>query len=204
MLLFLDNRQHNDTSISLINTIMKNIKSIIDALCIRAIKRIKLGFITAKTLAVFASFIAGGALSALFHNPSAYLGAMLSAISTIVVLQQEDLSKSINQGWLRVLGSFIGALIAFIYLSFFPFTLIGMTITIFFLGIICMILSVPDNGKMATVVLIWVLIRSVDSDQSPLLNGFLRFSESAIGVGIGLVTAWILAKLNSLFKSGQS
>lgn len=183
---------------------MKNIKPIIEALCIRAIKRIKLGFITAKTLAVFASFIAGGALSALFHNPSAYLGAMLSAISTIVVLQQEDLSKSINQGWLRVLGSFIGALIAFIYLSFFPFTLIGMTITIFFLGIICMILSVPDNGKMATVVLIWVLIRSVDSDQSPLLNGFLRFSESAIGVGIGLITAWILAKLNSLFKSGQS
>lgn len=67
-----------------------------------------------------------------------------------------------------------------------------------------MILSVPDNGKMATVVLIWVLIRSVDSDQSPWLNGFLRFTESAIGVGIGLVTAWILAKLNSLFKSGQS
>lgn len=133
MLLFLDNRQHNDTCISLINTIMKNIKPIIEALCIRAIKRIKLGFITAKTLAVFASFIAGGALSTLFHNPSAYLGAMLSAISTIVVLQQEDLSKSINQGWLRVLGSFIGALIAFIYLSFFPFTLIGMTITIFFL-----------------------------------------------------------------------
>ena len=188
----------------LINTVMKNVKTTIEALCIHAIKRIKLGFITAKTLAVFASFIAGGALSALFHNPSAFLGAMLSAISTIVVLQQEDLSKSINQGWLRVLGSFIGALIAFIYLSFFPFTLIGMTITIFFLGIICMILSVPDNGKMATVVLIWVLIRSVDSDQSPLLNGFLRFSESAIGVGIGLVTAWILAKLNSLFKSGQS
>lgn len=166
---------------------------------IQAIQRIKPGFITAKTIAVFTSFVAGGALSVYFHNSSSYLGAMLAAISAIVVLQTEDLSKSINQGWLRVLGSFIGALIAFVYLSFFPFSLIGMCISVFFLSTVCMLLSVPDNGKMATVVLIWVLIRSVDSDQSPLLNGFLRFSESTIGVGIGLITAYFLEKLNALF-----
>ncbi|MGL5731961.1 MAG: FUSC family protein [Bacteroidales bacterium] len=168
---------------------------------LRVIQRIKLGFITAKTIAVFISFIAGGALSVYFHNSSSYLGAMLAAISAIVVLQTENLSKSINQGWLRVLGSFIGALIAYIYLLFFPFSLPGMCISIFFLGIICMLLSVPDNGKMATVVLIWVFIRSMDSTQSPLLNGFLRFTESTIGVTIGLITAYFLEKLNILFHN---
>ncbi|MGL4780566.1 MAG: FUSC family protein [Bacteroidales bacterium] len=168
---------------------------------IKAIRRIKPGFIAAKTIAVFTSFVAGGALSVYFHNSSSYLGAMLAAISAIVVLQTEDLAKSMNQGWLRILGSFIGALLAFIYLSFFPFSLIGMCVSVFVLSMICMLLSVPDNGKMATVVLIWVLIRSVDSDQSPLLNGFLRFTESSIGVGIGLITAYFLEKLNALFHN---
>ena len=124
------------------------------------ISRIKIAFITAKTLSVLFSFLIGGVISDLFHDSTPYLGSMLAAISSLVVLPEEDFDKTLKVGWRRVLGSFIGAVMGVIYLLLVDFSFFGMVIAIFILSIICMALSVLDNGKIASVVLIRLLVRS--------------------------------------------
>lgn len=146
----------------------------------------------AKSLAVFCSYWLGTYITGLFHEDTQLLGAMLASISSIVVLQA-DVKTSEHQGWLRVLGTFIGAVIAYLYLTLFPFTIEGMILSVFVLELMCMLVKIPDNGKMATITLVVVLIISKKSpDLPPLLNGFLRFSEASIGAIVSIVMAYAI------------
>ena len=96
---------------------------------------------------------------------------MLACVSAIVVQQQPDIRHAVQQGWLRVLGTFIGAVVAYVYLVNFRFSPAGMVIAVVLEEVICMMFKVPDNGKMATITLIIVLIVSERSpDLSPLAN----------------------------------
>ena len=67
-----------------------------------------------------------------------------------------------------------------------------MIIAVFILELICMLLNVPDNGKMASITLTVILIISDEyPDLPPWENGLLRFSEAAVGAGIGIFMVWI-------------
>lgn len=143
----------------------------------------------AKSIAVLLSYLVGFYITGSFHDESRYFGAMLAAISSVVALQA-DVKTSIKQGWLRVLGTFIGAVIATIYLMIFPFSIIGFIVTVFMLEIVCMMLSIPDNGRMATIALIVILLISQKApDIPPIVNSSLRFLETAIGSAIGIAMA---------------
>lgn len=145
----------------------------------------------AKSLAVLISYLVGYYLTGSFHDESRYFGAMLAAIASVVALQA-DIKTSLRQGWLRVLGTFIGAVIATIYLLIFPFSVAGLIATVFLLEIVCMILTIPDNGKMATIALIVImLISQKNPDIPPIVNSSLRFLETAVGVVIGITMAWL-------------
>ena len=145
---------------------------------------------TAKGVAVLLSYLVGAYLTGHFHVESRWMGSMLAVISAIVVLQ-EDVKTSIHQGGLRVFGTFIGAVIAYVYLLLFPFTLLGMIVTVFLLDILCMLLGIPDDGKMTTITLVIILLISKMSPSiSPFVNGVLRFSEATVGALIGIALAW--------------
>ncbi|WP_302568075.1 FUSC family protein [Culturomica massiliensis] len=156
-------------------------------------------------MAVLLSYFFGNYVTGHFHENSGYIGAILACTSSIVVLQENDLKNSLHNGWLRVLGTFMGALIAWIYLLFYPFTIIGMVVAVFILEVICMLLKVPDNGKMATITLSVILIISREyPDLPPWANGLLRFSESAVGAGIGIFMVWleyIFQKFRTIWKN---
>lgn len=146
----------------------------------------------AKSIAVLFSYLAGFYLTGSFHDESRYFGAMLAGIASVVALQA-DFKTSVKQGWLRVVGTFIGSLIATIYLMLFPFSLLGLIVTVFLLEITCMLLKIPDNGKMATIALIVIMLISQKSpDIPPIVNGTLRFLETVVGAVIGIVIAWLM------------
>lgn len=168
-------------------------------------KRVSLIFILGKSMAVFISYYLGELISIGIHDASSDTGALLACISSVVVLQDEDLKKSMSTGWLRVIGAFIGAFIAVIYLLFFPFSVPGMTVAVFILSVICMFIRIPDNGKMAAVTLIWVLFMSLKNPEiSPVENGALRFLESAIGVSVGILIAWGLNRFSQINNDRKS
>lgn len=157
----------------------------------------------AKSIAVLVSYLAGFYLTGSFHDESRYFGAMLAAIGSIVALQP-DIKTSIKQGWLRVLGTFIGATIATIYLLIFPFSVAGLIVTVFVLEIVCMILSIPDNGKMATIALVVImLISQKNPDIPPIVNSSLRFLETAVGVSIGIAMAWCVGLIKQKITKGK-
>lgn len=171
---------------------------------LKIIRRVHLGAAFVKCLAVLLAYFFGNYVTGHFHEGSRYIGAILACTSAIVVLQANDLKNSLHNAWLRVLGTFIGAFIAWVYLLFYPFTILGMIVTVFILEIICMLLKVPDNGKMATITLSVILIISREyPGLPPWANGLLRFSESAVGAGIGIFMVWqesVFQKFRSIWK----
>lgn len=171
----------------------------------RLIHRIQPLVALAKCVAVLLSYLLGAYVSSYFHETSGLTGAILACTSAIVVLQETDMKNSLKKGWLRVLGTFIGAIIAYCYLLLYPFSIAGMVITTFILEIICMLLRIPDNGKMATITLIIILIVSKQSpDLAPWLNGVLRFSEAAIGAAIGIGLLWVQIIMQKAVKKTPS
>ena len=126
------------------------------------------------------------------HAGSRWVGAMLAAMAALVVLQEPDVRGSIRKGWLRVLGTFIGAMLACLYLTFFPFSVLGLIFMVYLLDIVCPLLHIPDKGQIAALTLVAVLfVSQAEPDLAPVKNGALRFLESAVGAGIGVSAVWL-------------
>ena len=165
------------------------------------IRRIHPDIAFLKCMAVLLSYFFGSYVTGHFHQESSAIGAILACTSSIVVLQDNDLKNSLHNGWLRVLGTFIGAFIAWMYLLFYSFSIAGMIIAVFVLEVICMLLKVPDNGKMATITLTVVLIISHEYPGVPSWeNGLLRFSEAAVGAATGIFMVWVELVFQKFWK----
>lgn len=172
---------------------------------IEILRRIEPLEVIAKAVAVMLAYLLGYAITSHFHEASSLTGAMLACVSAIVVQQQPDIGQAIRQGWLRVLGTFIGAVVAYIYLVNFRFSAVGMVVAVVLEEVACMLFKVPDNGKIATITLVIVLIVSEESpDLTPLANGLLRFSEATIGAIVGIAAAWLADWLRRRFYASAS
>ncbi len=147
-------------------------------------------------LVSLAAYLVGYYFTGLFHGRSSSIGGLWSLIAAIVVLQatSRDTWKS---AVLRVLGTFIGAMLGGFYLYLLPFSPIGMAVSIGLTVLLCQALKVPDHGRLAaiTVALIMV-ISSGNPELSPFANAALRFIESVIGAVIAVlaVLLWPKAK----------
>lgn len=141
----------------------------------------------ATCVGVLLAYLVGTYVTGPFHVASHWMGAMLACTSVVVVLQKPGLKQSLPVGWMRVLGTFIGAVIAFCYLSLWHFSIVGMLCSVFLLEIVSMLLGIYLNGHIATITLIVILLISQENPQlPPAINCLLRLLESVVGVGIGL------------------
>ncbi len=158
----------------------------------------------ATCIGVLLAYLVGTYVTGPFHAASHWMGAMLACTSVVVVLQKPGLRQSLPVGWMRVLGTFIGALIAFCYLSIWHFSVAGMLVTIFLLEIVSMLLGIYVNGHIATITLIVILLISQENPRlPPAINCLLRFLESVVGVGIGLGVMWVSERWQRLHRQSQ-
>jgi uncharacterized membrane protein YgaE (UPF0421/DUF939 family) len=149
-----------------------------------------------KAVAVLMAYVFGDWFAELFSSKTMLLGVMLACTSAVIVMDTGGVRSSLKVGWLRLLGTLIGAVLAYVYLMFFEFNIGGMALAVVVLSLVCMALGIPDGGKIATITLIIVLIVSkLEPDLSPLINGALRFGESAVGALIGIGVSWVADKL---------
>jgi len=130
--------------------------------------------------------------TAIFHGESASMGGLWSLISGLVVLQATTRDTWKSAG-LRVLGTFIGAVVSGTYLSFLPFGPAGMAISLGVTIVLCQLLNVPEHGRLAVItVAVIMVISHMNPTLNPIVNAVLRFSEACIGsaaaVAIVLVT----------------
>lgn len=156
-----------------------------------ALSRVQPFTLFVSCLGIWLAYLTGIYATGSFHSSSRWMGAMLSCTSVITVLQMPTYRDSLKPGIMRVVGTFLGALIAYIYLKMLPFSVVGMLLTVFALEALCMILNIYNNGRIATITLLIIMLVSQLSPQSdPMVNCSLRFFESAVGVGVGLAVRW--------------
>lgn len=139
------------------------------------------------------AYLTGIYVTGSLHGASRWMGAMLACTSAVVVLQSPGYKEALHAGWIRVLGTFLGALIAYAYLSVWNFSIIGMLASVFVLEMLSMMLGIYKNDRISTItLLIILLISQMTPHITPLENCLLRFCESATGVGVGLGMLWLL------------
>ena len=194
---------------------MKNISTLSRAIAYigrvinSAVSRINPFVLLVSCLGIWLGYMTGMYVTGSFHSASRWLGAMLSCTSLITVLQMPNYRASIAPSALRLLGTFLGALIAYVYLRLLPFSVVGMLLSVFVLEVLCMILNIYNKSRIATITLIMImLVSQMEPESDPLVNCLLRFFESAVGVGVGLLLHLSIEKWNNLrqrFSSlGQS
>ena len=141
-----------------------------------------------------AAYLAGAFFTSSFHGRSSSIGGLWCLISGIVVLQATS-RDAWQSAVLRVLGTLIGATIGGFYLHFFPFSPIGMAVSVGLTVLLCQALDVPDHGRLAAItVALIIVISSGNPDLSPFANAALRFSESVIGAGIAVLAVLLWPK----------
>ena len=138
------------------------------------------------------AFTFGLAMGHWVDTPSASIGALWCAIAGMTTLQ-----TTVSETWqamrAQLLGTFTGAVIAAVYLAFFPFSAIGMALCIGATVLACRLSSYADNGRQAAVnVAVIMVISSLHPDLNSFANSALRFIEACVGTAIALLLmhAW--------------
>ena len=163
----------------------------------RAFGRVQPFVLIVMCTGILLAYLTGIYMSGSIHASSRWMGAMLACSSVVVVLQKTAYKDSLKIGLTRVLGTLVGALVAYVYLLFFHFTLAGMLIAVFVLEMMFMMLNIYNNSHIATITLLIIMLVSQQSpDVNPAVNCLLRFMESAVGVSVGVGLVWVTEKWN--------
>ena len=95
----------------------------------RILRKCSFVLATEAMLVTLLSFCAGFYLSQYDGFALPYVAGLWCAISGIIVLQV-TIDESISAGWLRILGSTIGALCAYVFASLLGFTILTLALTV--------------------------------------------------------------------------
>lgn len=174
----------------------KHILQILYARLSAAVGRVQLFVVLLSCVGILLAYLVGVYASGSFHAASRWLGAMLACTSLVTVMQPTGSYKDmVRPALLRVVGTFLGALISYIYLKYLPFSIVGMLLAVFVLESICMMLNIYKESRIATITLVIIMLASQIADElPPAVNASLRFFESAVGVGVGLLLKWSIEK----------
>ncbi len=178
---------------------MENKKQSVRTAINAAFSRVQPFVLIITCIGILFAYLLGMHVTGSFHATSRWMGAMLACTSVVVVLQKTGYKESLQLGLTRVFGTFVGAFVAYVYLKMLPFTVVGMLMSVFVLEMIFMLLNIYNNGHIATItLLIIMLVSQMSPNVDPATNCMLRFFESAVGVGVGVGLLWIIDRWNKL------
>lgn len=127
------------------------------------------------------AYILGYEFSILIHQGTAEIGGLWSVISGVFVMSEKEI-LTFKSARMRIRASFVGCLLAGVYLYFFSFGVIGFAVTIALGVFLCHVLGIPDHIKTTSITIsVVVIISVVVTDIGPVMNAGLRFVESVIG-----------------------
>jgi len=135
------------------------------------------------------AYLLGYNFTAMFHLGTAEVGGLWAVISGVFVMADKE-SLTFNSARMRVRASFLGCLVAGVYLYFFPFSVVGFAICIAIGVLLCHLFRIPDHIKTTSITISVVIIISVvNQNIGPVANAALRFAESVIGSLVALAVA---------------
>lgn len=123
------------------------------------------------------------------------IGALWAMITGMVVIA-DTYRDTVDKAQLQVSGGLIGAIAGFIYLSFFPFGIVGMVIMIVVVVSVCQAAGLAGYSPGAAMNLGVILVfSSLNPELTPLMNSGLRVIEMAVGCSFAIIVARFLPDL---------
>jgi hypothetical protein len=123
-------------------------------------------------------------------KPDELLGGMWAVIATIFVTR-DSYQKSLSAAASRMGATAASFVICLVYLVFFPFHSWTLPILIGISALAVTLLGRPDAGITAAITTVVVMIVAALSPHEAWREPILRFADTAIGVAVGIVFAWI-------------
>jgi uncharacterized membrane protein YccC len=118
------------------------------------------------------------------------LGGMWSVIATIFLFR-DSYNKSLAAAVSRMGATLVSFVLCLAYLAFLPFHPLGLAILIGLSVLVAALIGRPEDeitaGITTTVVMVVASLSPHDAWRQPIL----RLADTAIGVAVGLVAAWL-------------
>lgn len=146
------------------------------------------------------SFTLGYYINLWLFPSTALLGGMWAVISGVIVIEADSWKQNLNTAKNRLIGSFIGGVIATIYLWFMPFHIITFALLIGLTVFVCSLCHITQHIKLACVTFSVIIIVSTISNVNPLQNASMRLLESALGIASALLVSKFISLLPALTK----
>jgi len=147
------------------------------------------------------AYLLGYYFTVYFDLGSAKVGALWAVISGVFVMSSKE-TLTVHSARLRIRASFIGCLIAGVYLYFFSFAILTFAICIAMGVLLCHVFRIPDHITSTSITIsVVVIIYMIGDDIGPIENAVLRFAESVIGsltaMVVGLVFMYLFKLKNT-------
>lgn len=119
-----------------------------------------------------------------------YLGGMWATVATVFVFRDTQ-DGSLSVGVDRLVATCVSFLLCFLYLSFFPFTPLGMAILIGVGTLIMTMLGRRDDIVTTGITTSVVMVVAAMDARHAWLQPWLRFLDTLVGIAIGVGVKWI-------------
>ena len=89
-----------------------------------------------------------------------------------------------------MLGTLVRSIVSAVYLSWLPFSALGLAASIFVTVLLCHAARIPDHARLAALtVAVVMVLSSLNPTLPPILSATLRFGESCVGTAMALIVA---------------
>jgi len=138
-------------------------------------------------IATAISFFVGMHITLFFHGSMPIIGGLWVAISAIIVLQDtKDVTN--HFAYVRIVGSFIGALVSAISLAVLPVNVFVIFFIVFLAVFVCEITNFKEGLRLAALsVAIIIAVSIADPSVNYIINCTARFIESCCGSFIAII-----------------
>jgi uncharacterized membrane protein YgaE (UPF0421/DUF939 family) len=136
------------------------------------------------------AYEAGSRVTAVFHAPSAALGAVWAAFSGLTVMASEfaDMTKS---AWKRLAATLVATTVSVLCAMSLPFSAVELGLAVAATVMICRAVGLANYVALATAAAVMSLvIGHANPELAPWTNGALRFTEGAIGIATAVLIGW--------------
>ena len=132
-------------------------------------------------------------LTLIISQLSFVMNPVYAVIGTILSIQN-TVNDSFKKGFMRIYGTLLGGFIGYLFLTYCPVHPLVIGAAVILTIYICHCLNLNDAITIAVTVCVSILIDL--QTQSPLQYSFLRMTDTAIGVFIGLLVNYFIFKPN--------
>ena len=119
------------------------------------------------------------------------LGGMWAVVATIFVFRQ-SLDRSARAALSRTLATFLSFGLCFVYLLFFPSSVLGMAVLIWISTIVLFLTGRSEDAITAAITTAVIFVVAALSSGPPWLQPIFRLVDTAVGITVGLLASRVV------------